>query len=71
LILTSPGQIEMILPTIFSNDSGTKTLLLLGSYNTFQKDAVIRELGKVFGLPAHEIDKLQREKDLENLRFYQ
>jgi len=33
---------------------------LLGSYNTFQYDSVIRELGKVFGLPPHEIDKLQR-----------
>lgn len=46
---------------------GYEHTALLGSYNTFQKDAVIRELGKVFGLPAHEIDKLQREKDLENL----
>lgn len=32
---------------------------LLGSYSTFQHDAVIRELGKVFGLPPREIDKLQ------------
>ena len=32
---------------------------LVGAYNTFQKDAVIRELGKVFGLPPEEIDKLQ------------
>lgn len=32
---------------------------LVGSYNTFQKDAVIRELGKVFGLPPGEIDRLQ------------
>lgn len=32
---------------------------LLGSYNTFQHDAVIRELGKVFGLPPGEIDRLQ------------
>lgn len=31
---------------------------LLATYNTFQYRAVIRELGKVFGLPAHEIDKL-------------
>ena len=36
---------------------------LLGSYNTFQRDAVIRELGKVFGLPPHEIDKLQSNND--------
>lgn len=46
---------------------GYEHTALLGSYNTFQKDAVIRELGKVFGLPAHEIDKLQREKDVQKL----
>lgn len=33
---------------------------LLGAYNTFQHDAVTRELGKVFGLPPGEIDKLQQ-----------
>lgn len=31
---------------------------LLGSYVTFQKRAVIREIGKVFGLPKDEIDHL-------------
>jgi DNA-directed DNA polymerase III PolC len=31
---------------------------LLGAYNTFQYRAVVRELGKVFGLPKHEIDTL-------------
>lgn len=35
---------------------------LVGAYNTFQKKAVIRQLGKVFGLPAHEIEKLQKEE---------
>ncbi len=39
---------------------GKQRTALLGAYNTFQHDAVIRELGKVFGLPANEIDKLQR-----------
>jgi len=38
---------------------GYERTALLGAYNTFQHDAVIRELGKVFGLPAGEIDKLQ------------
>lgn len=38
---------------------GHKRTALLGAYNTFQKDAVIRELGKVFGLPVGEIDTLQ------------
>lgn len=32
---------------------------LLATYSTFQHDAVIRELGKVFGLPPGEIDRLQ------------
>lgn len=41
---------------------GSKRTALLGAYNTFQHDAVIRELGKVFGLPPNEIDKLQHIK---------
>ena len=43
---------------------------LLATYSTFQHDAVTRELGKVFGLPPNEIDKLQRvkeEKDFKEL----
>jgi error-prone DNA polymerase len=31
---------------------------LLGMYPTFQHNAIIRELGKVFGLPKQEIDQL-------------
>jgi len=31
---------------------------LLATYSTYQQRAVIRELGKVFGLPPHEIDAL-------------
>lgn len=38
---------------------GRHRTALLGSYNTFQHDAVVRQLGKVFGLPPGEIDKLQ------------
>jgi DNA polymerase-3 subunit alpha len=41
---------------------GLKHTALLGTYATFKDDAVIRELGKVFGLPAGEIDRLQRFK---------
>lgn len=37
---------------------GSTNVALLGSYITFQTKAVIRELGKVFGLPKEEIDKL-------------
>ena len=39
---------------------------LLATYNTFQYRAVVRELGKVFGLPKHEIDKLTRGKFSSN-----
>ena len=41
------------------NTFGHKHTALVGAYNTFQQDAVVRELGKVFGLPPDEIDKLQ------------
>jgi len=35
-----------------------KNTALLGTYNTFQFRAVVRELGKVFGLPKNDIDLL-------------
>jgi DNA polymerase-3 subunit alpha len=35
---------------------------LLGAFVTFQYSAVVRELGKVFGLPKHEIDMLSDGK---------
>src|SRR6185295_3211742 len=37
---------------------GKNHVALLGSYSTFQYNAVVRELGKVFGLPKEEIDNL-------------
>lgn len=37
---------------------GNKYTALLGTISTFQSSAVIRELGKVYGLPKHEIDIL-------------
>jgi len=37
---------------------GQKHTALLGMYPTFQYNATIRELGKVFGLPKEEIDQL-------------
>ncbi|RLD30950.1 MAG: DNA polymerase III subunit alpha, partial [Bacteroidetes bacterium] len=40
---------------------------LVGTYITFQYKSMIRELGKVFGLPAHEIEKLQFTKNVNNL----
>ncbi|MBS1607098.1 MAG: DNA polymerase III subunit alpha, partial [Bacteroidetes bacterium] len=37
---------------------GSQHVALLGMYPTFQYNAIIRELGKVFGLPKEEIDTL-------------
>lgn len=46
---------------------GKEHVALLATYSTFQKDSVVRELGKVFGLPPAEIDLLQsREFQKEN-----
>jgi DNA polymerase-3 subunit alpha len=39
---------------------GKKQVSLLGAYQTFQHDAIIHQLGKVFGLPPEEIKTLQR-----------
>lgn len=38
-----------------------KTCALLATYSTFQYHAMVREIGKVFGLPPHEIDLLADE----------
>lgn len=38
---------------------GYDKVALLGSYTTYQHKSVIRELGKVFGLPSEEIEQLQ------------
>jgi DNA polymerase-3 subunit alpha len=37
---------------------GEDHVALLGMYSTFQYNAIIRELGKVFGLPKEEMDEL-------------
>ena len=39
-----------------------KYVSLLATYNTFKYRAVVRELGKVFGLPKEDIDKLSAGK---------
>ena len=39
---------------------GREHVCLLGSYTTFQSKAILRELGKVFGLPKEEIDQLDK-----------
>lgn len=40
---------------------------LLGSFVTFQRRSVIREIGKVLGLPADEIKVIQQTKNTNNL----
>lgn len=49
---------------IFRTYGKNNKTALLGTYATFQHDAVVRELGKVFGLPPDEIDRLQSVKDI-------
>lgn len=44
------------------NTYGKDHVVLLGAYSTYQHNAVLRELGKVFGLPAGEIEQLQQGK---------
>jgi len=41
---------------------GREHVALLGMFSTFQGRAIIRELGKVFGLPKAEIDQLVRRR---------
>ncbi len=50
------------------SDQGRK-VALLATYNTFQYRSTIRELGKVFGLPAHEIEKVSQTpmKELDHI----
>ncbi len=42
---------------------GPERTALLATYATYKDDAVIRELGKVFGLPPNEIEHLQYLKE--------
>ncbi len=41
---------------------GREHTALLATYNTFKARSVIRELGKVFGLPKTEIDQLESQR---------
>lgn len=45
---------------IFERFGGNGQVALLATYNTFGHSAAVRELGKVFGLPKHEIDVLSK-----------
>ncbi|MGJ1360927.1 DNA polymerase III subunit alpha [Sphingobacterium spiritivorum] len=42
---------------------GRQHVALLGMYSTFKRRAIIRELGKVFGLPKAEIDQLVAQRE--------
>ncbi|MBI9068421.1 MAG: DNA polymerase III subunit alpha [Salinivirgaceae bacterium] len=46
---------------------GWEHTALVGTYITFQYKSMIRELGKVFGLPNDEIEKLQKVTNFNNL----
>lgn len=47
------------------NTYGEEHTCMLGSYNTFQERSIIRELGKVFGLPKMEIDAIVMGKQYQ------
>ena len=47
---------------IFERFGGDGQVALLGTYNTFKHKGSVRELGKVFGLPKHEMDILSSGK---------
>ncbi len=47
---------------IFETFGNNGQAALLGAYVTFKHSGAVRELGKVFGLPKHEIDKLSDGK---------
>lgn len=51
---------EDVIDYIFTRHDRKHTALL-ATYNTFQRKSVVRELGKVFGLPANEIEVLAEE----------
>ncbi|MDH5608126.1 MAG: DNA polymerase III subunit alpha [Cyclobacteriaceae bacterium] len=42
---------------------GEDHVALLGTHTTYQRRSVLRELGKVFGLPREEIDKIVAQPD--------
>lgn len=50
------------------NRYGRDHVCLLGTHVTYQKRSVLRELGKVFGLPKDEIDAIVEEPELHRKR---
>ncbi|HEY4800601.1 MAG TPA: DNA polymerase III subunit alpha, partial [Bacteroidia bacterium] len=72
---TSPPDFDIDFSSLERNDvtkylfdrHGWNHTALVGAYNTFSGRSVIRELGKVFGMPTEEIDKLQRTDRYSNV----
>ncbi len=56
----SSNERNKIIEYIFKKH-GEKCTALLATYSTMQENAVLRELGKVYGLPKNEIDALTDE----------
>ncbi len=58
-----------IIQYIFERFGDGNKVALLATYSTFQQRAVVRELGKVFGLPSHEIEKVSQtpEQELDHI----
>jgi DNA-directed DNA polymerase III PolC len=52
---------DQVIEYIFKKNGQSNTVQL-ATYNTFQANSVIRELGKVFGLPKEEIDEISENK---------
>lgn len=57
---------------IFERFGTNGNVALQGTYSTFQKDAVLQELGKVFGFPPEEIQQLKKiAPRYANMKSYQ
>lgn len=50
---------------LFQKYGANEQIALLATYNTFSYRSLVRELGKVFGLPKHEMDRLVSERKVE------
>ncbi len=61
----SSSERNKIISYIFEKH-GEEYTSLLATYSTLQENAVLRELGKVFGLPKNEIDALSDEGLLQS-----
>lgn len=51
---------------LFRKYGEQQQIALLATYNTFSYRSLVRELGKVFGLPKHEMDRLVSDRKVED-----